>query len=366
MTPRDRMLAALKHKEPDRVPNGFEGFNREAFEIFRQRTGKTDFLEYFKADYRKPQPKGLKVLVRDTQTENPYRDPEKIYAKYHEKLPENARITEWGVGMVPGSNVAFDHIISPLKHVSSLKEIEGYPLADLEADYHWDGFEEDNNRLQQSGYATVGWMEKTIFEIAWAIRGFDEFMMDMLLNPSYAQCLCDRITELRCIQAKKFAEAGVDIIQLGDDVGMQDRMIMSVDTWQKWLKPGMKKIIDEIRSVNPEVIIFYHSDGAIEPVIPELIDIGIQVLNPIQPECMDPIKLKKEFGKELSFWGTIGTQTTMPFGTAKEVRETVKERIETLGQGGGLILAPTHTIEEDVPWKNLIAFFDALEEYGGY
>ena len=109
-----------------------------------------------------------------------------------------------------------------------------------------------------------------------------------------------------------------------------------------------------------------HSDGVIDPIIPELIEIGVDILNPVQPECMDPVQLKREYGNELAFWGTIGTQTTMPFGTPEEVKAVVKERIETVGQGGGLLLAPTHVIEPDVPWENVVAFFEAVEEYGRY
>ena len=111
---------------------------------------------------------------------------------------------------------------------------------------------------------------------------------------------------------------------------------------------------------------FYHSDGFIEPVISELIEIGIDVLNPIQPECMNPAKIKRLYGDELSFFGTIGVQTIMPFGTPKDVRRAVREMIEKVGQGGGFIIAPTHFVPVEVPWENVQAFFDAVEEFGQY
>lgn len=209
-------------------------------------------------------------------------------------------------------------------------------------------------------------MACTIFEVAWQIRGLDELLIDFLMREDWAACLLDRITELSIFRAKKFAEAGVDIIHLGDDVGMEDRMIMSPDTWRKWLKPRMAKIIETAREIKPDVIFFYHSDGYIEPIIPDFIEIGINVLNPVQPECMDPAKLKKEYGKKLAFWGTIGIQHTLPFGTPKQVQAEVKERIKTVGKGGGLYLSPTHVIAPEVPYENIFALVDAIKKYGKY
>jgi uroporphyrinogen decarboxylase len=366
MTPRERVLATIDHQIPDRVPNGFEGFNRQAFELFRERTGSSDFLEYSGADYRVPSADGCRTVVRDTAVYDPQWDPRKVYSRYHGDLPETGRVTEWGVGMIPGSDVAFDSIVSPLKSARTLAEFEEYPLPDLDAGYRWIGLKENNECLQSQGYATVGWMEKTIFEIAWAIRSFEDFLMDMAINPDWALCLIDRICRLRCVQAARFAEAGVDILQLGDDVGSQDRMTISASAWRRWFKPRLHEIIQAARAKNEDIKIFYHSDGHIEPIIDDLVEIGVDILNPVQPECMDPVNLKKRYAGKLCLWGTIGTQTTMPFGSAADVFRAVKERIETVGKGGGLILAPTHTIEEDVPWENLLAFFEALRQYGAY
>jgi uroporphyrinogen decarboxylase len=114
------------------------------------------------------------------------------------------------------------------------------------------------------------------------------------------------------------------------------------------------------------MLVEYHTDGYVEPFIPELAEIGIDVLNPVQPECMDPAEIKLKFGDRLAFSGTVGNQSTLPFGTPDEVRRVVKERIETVGRGGGLVLAPSHMLEPDVPWENIMAFFEAAEEFGHY
>jgi uroporphyrinogen decarboxylase len=141
---------------------------------------------------------------------------------------------------------------------------------------------------------------------------------------------------------------------------------MSLPMWRKWFKPRLAKVWAAAKRINPDLLISYHTDGYVEPFIPELIEIGLDVLNPVQPECMDPAEIKSKFGNHLAFFGTIGTQTTLPFGTPDDVRREVKTRIETVGHNGGLVLAPSHLVEPDVPWENLMAFFEAAEQYGNY
>jgi uroporphyrinogen decarboxylase len=128
----------------------------------------------------------------------------------------------------------------------------------------------------------------------------------------------------------------------------------------------MARIIAEARAIKPGLPVFYHSDGNPEAIIPDLIEIGVTILNPVQPECIDPAQIKKKYGEQLALWGCIGTQTTMPFGTPDDVRREVRQRIETAGYDGGLVLGPTHSLEPDVPWENIVALYEAIEEYGIY
>ena len=158
----------------------------------------------------------------------------------------------------------------------------------------------------------------------------------------------------------------MDIIHLGDDVGMQDRMLISPELWREWLKPRMARIIAQSRRIRPDILFFYHSDGFIEPIIPDLIEIGINALNPVQPECMDPEEIKKTYGDRLAFWGTVGIQHTLPFGSPDDVEAEVKHRIETVGKNGGLYLSPAHVIAPEVPHENLHAFVKAAKKYGRY
>jgi len=357
MNSRERFLVALSREVPDRVPIDLTycGFNREALRLFKERTGSDDPNEYF----------GVEKSVVWFNPNPTKIDPGERYASFYNDLPSSAAISEWGNASVPGSNSAFDLLLHPLKKATTLREIQSYPLPDITEDYRYEGLKEEIKDAKENGLAVV-WNNINIFEKAWGLRGNDELLVDFFVNQDMAACLLDRLTELWIFSAKKGAELKTDIIWTGDDIGMQDRMMMSPDTWRKWIKPRFEKIIKSAKDINPHIIICYHSDGFIEPVIPDLIEIGVDVLNPVQPECMDPAKIKKLYGDKLAFWGTIGIQTTLPFGTPEEVRRVVKERIETVGAGGGLVISPTHAIEPEVPLENITAFVKAAKEYGKY
>ena len=205
-------------------------------------------------------------------------------------------------------------------------------------------------------------MEMTIFEISWYLRGMDRFMEELLCGEEIATALLDRITTIRVGMAQRYAAAGADILMLGDDVATQIDMMISPQLWRETIKPRLAQVIAAAKAENPEILIFYHGDGNMARIIPELIEIGVEILNPVQPECMDPFEMKRLYGGQLSFWGCVGTQTTLPFGTPESIRANCRELIERVGAGGGLLLAPTHTIEPEVPWENIMAFVDAVRE----
>ncbi|MFH0760127.1 MAG: uroporphyrinogen decarboxylase family protein, partial [Bacteroidota bacterium] len=189
-----------------------------------------------------------------------------------------------------------------------------------------------------------------------------DLLMDMMLGDEKATILLDRITEYAIRRVKIYTEAGVDIPSLGDDVGMQSGPLMSVDLWEQWIKPRLRTVINAAREINPDVLVFYHSCGDATAFIGGLIDCGVDILNPIQPECMDFNQIHETYGKRLSFWGTLGTQQLLPFGTPEQVREVSLDRIRTVGSKGGLILGPTHLVEPEVPFENLVAMKNAARE----
>jgi uroporphyrinogen decarboxylase len=265
--------------------------------------------------------------------------------------------------MMHGSLEHFmEYRFHPLSQMTSSDQILSFEWPDVDADYRFDGMAENMNAIHERGYAVAGELYQTIFEIAWLMRGMENLLGDFMLNEDIANAICEKLAELRIRQAAKFAEAGVDIIRLGDDVAAQKGAFMSLDLYRKYLKERTRRVIDAARRIRPDVLIFMHSDGSVKDFIPEYIEIGVDILNPVQPECNDLGAIGREFGGKISFWGGIGTQSTMPYGSPREVRESVRRVHAQLGTHGGLLLAPSHILEPEVPWENIIAFVEESRE----
>ncbi len=355
MTNRENVLRALRRYNPERVPFEFV-LCPSHVEEFKKRTGSDDYQEYF----------GFPIRYVELNPTGQKTD----YTIYYDNLPDSCEPLhwnpEWGIMGVQGSVAHFQEMLHPMKKFKSANEIEKYPFPDFMQDYRWEGVDKQIQGMIDRDLIAVAFMQMTIFEICWYLRGMDTFMIDLVMNMEFAEALMDKVTEIRIDSARRYAKAGADILMLGDDVGSQLGMMINPDLWRDVFKPRMSSVIKAAKDVKTDILVFYHSDGNLMEVIPDLIEIGIDILNPVQPECMDPVEVKKLYGERLSLWGTLGTQTTMPFGTAKEVKETCKRLIEQVGVGGGLLLAPTHVIEPDVPWENVQAFIEAVDEYGKY
>lgn len=351
MTKRENIIRILKRQDGEHIP--FElSFTPKLQKEFEQRTGTDNVAEYYDFDFRRV---GL--------------NPSRIkldFSRYYEgkSLKKGYYLDNLGVAHEPGSVEHFTHRVSPLVGSdTTTKDIEEYPMSDREADYRYEGKDKHVSDIHKKGYAVCAWVGHT-FESAWQIRGMEDMLMNFYDNPKLAHTLLERIAEKNIVASRKFTEAKVDIVMLGDDVGTQTGMMMSPDIWREFLKPRLERQIKAAKDVNPDVLTWYHSDGNIEVIIPDLIEIGLDILNPVQPECMDPVMIKNKYGDELSFWGAIGTQSTMPFGTPQDVKDVVKNMIEKVGHDGGLVLAPTHVLEPEVPWENIDAFVEACKEYG--
>ena len=350
MTKRENLLNALRRQNPKYVPYSLVLCDAQQ-EIFQAKTGSTDYLEYFGACHR---------VIRLDATKHPH-----DYSQFHPNLPQGAWINDWGVGHAPGSVAHFSRMIHPMAHFTTPDEVWAFPTPDITADYRYVGVAESVKKYHSTGIATKFYAIQ-LFEPAWYWYGLDNFLCGMMQDDEMVHAMMEKMTALKEEQAKKVAATGVDIIVFGDDVGTQRGMMMSLELWDKWVKPYTKRIIRAAKAVNPDVLAYYHTDGAVEEIIPGLIDIGVDILNPVQPECMCPAKIKARYGDKLSFWGTVGTQTTMPFGTTADVRREVRARIDTVGCGGGFVIAPTHVIEPEVPWENIVAFVEEARGYGAY
>ena len=355
MTNRENVIRALKRDNPERVP--FDMTLCPAhIETLKKKTGTDDYHAYFRFPYRYVE---LEASVKKYD-----------YSHFYRNLPSQAKPLswnpEWGIFSVPGTVAHFEQMLHPMENFERIEEILAYPFPDFNEAYRWKGMDDKITALQKDDLIAIASMQMTIFEIAWYLRGMENFMMDLVINREFAEVLLDKIMNLRIGMAEKYARHGIDILMLGDDVSTQLAMMMDPGLWREVLKPRLAKVISAAKGIRKEILIFYHGDGNLQAIIPDLIEIGVDILNPVQPECMDPVLIKKQYGGRLSFWGTIGTQTTLPFGTPDDVEKIVKQNIETIGAGGGLLLAPTHVIEPDVPWENIEAFINAVKKYGSY
>jgi uroporphyrinogen decarboxylase len=201
-----------------------------------------------------------------------------------------------------------------------------------------------------------------IFENSWQVRDITGFLMDMAVNTEVSDAIFDRFTQHNLEAAVMLAKAGVDQLQTGDDVATQQAMMFGAKRWREVLKPRWRSIYAAAKAVNPDIKIWYHSDGNITEIIEDLIEIGVDILNPLQPECIDIFEMKKRYGSCLVFDGGIGTQSVMPFGTPQQVKDTVRRLKDEVGYDGALILSPTHVLEPEVPIENIVAFVEACKE----
>ena len=215
-------------------------------------------------------------------------------------------------------------------------------------------------RLYQDEYWIVGVTPTTIFECAWALRGLRQLLIDMASAPERANRVLDFPFHYHSAVTQRLVRMGVDMVWLGDDLGGQTSMLMSPKMWRAYLKPRMAELIASLRAINPLIKIAYHSDGVISPIIPELIEIGIDVLNPVQPLAMDPDRVKQDYGNVLCFWGSMDIQRTLPYGTPEDVKNEVLLRLRTIGRDGGLIIGPTHNLQLDTPLENFWAMINTV------
>jgi uroporphyrinogen decarboxylase len=279
-------------------------------------------------------------------------------------LPEGTEIDAHGAARVPSGYYHFWGYVSPLRNAEHLSELETYPIETIEG---WDvtGLADQVRERHTQGKvagASLGHM----YETAWQIRGYVPFLTDMIERPSWAECLLERLMERNMLMAVAAARAGADLIRCGDDVANQKAMMFAPDLWRKMMLSRWRKVWSAIKEIRPTCQIWYHSDGNILEIVPDLIEAGVDILNPLQPECLDVDLVHQRYGDRLTFDGCVGTQSTMPFGTADEVRQRIRELIDAYGRDGGLMLAPTHVLEPEVPLVNIDAFFAACREYGSF
>jgi uroporphyrinogen decarboxylase len=373
LTSRERVAIVLDHKEADRIPVDIgEGRQTSIYpepyfkaskllglgesEIVTSSRGVIDnfderFLESLGIDFRR-------VSLRDV--------PEDRVSE-----PEGIVRDQWGIGWKK-----FNHFWSPVKQPlkdATLDDLKRYPWPNPDDERRFKGLKEEAAyKCKNTRYAIVAKQPSHVYGILTQsiyLRGMENFFMDLVINKELALELLERVGDYHVrLYERYLEEVGefVHIVHTAADLGTQTGPYFSLGMYREMIKPTEKKFFKAIKN-KTEAKILYHSDGAISTLIDDLIEIGVDILNPVQPsEEMDPAVLKSSFGDRISFHGGIDQHRILPQGTEDEVREEVKKRIQQLAPGGGYILAAAQTIMPEVPGENVVQMFRSARKYGSY
>ncbi len=285
------------------------------------------------------------------------------HTPWHEDMlgQEGYSIDINGCGHLSHGFYHFTERFSPLRNVSGLEAVQEFPMFTNEG---WldDTMRETVIQAHAEGEHAVAWVGH-IYESSWQVRGYEPFLVDLLTDLDVVEYILEHYTQNKLRTAVAAARAGCDVLQCGDDVASQQALMFKKELWQKVMKPRWARVWQAAREIKPDIQIWYHSDGNIWDILDDLVDVGVTILNPVQPECMDPLAIRKRFGKRLAFDGCVGTQTTFPFGKPEDMRRVIHELGTSLdARQGGLMLSPTHVLEPEVPPENIVTFFEACDE----
>jgi uroporphyrinogen decarboxylase len=284
---------------------------------------------------------------------------------YQHPIDEDGSITnEFGMKMRQGP-VYMDVIVHPLADVQTAEEVAAFPFPNPLAEGRYDDAAHYIQKYKDE-YFIVGDMELTMFDMMQQLVGLEKLLVDMAQAAEYLEPLMDKCKDFALVVGKKLVNMGVDAIWAGDDFGAQNGMLISPRMWRRYFKERYRQVYAELKTVNQDVIICQHCDGAVAPILGEWIDVGLEVFNPVQPNVPghEPEDLKSKFGERMSFWGAIDQQKLLPFGTPAEIEADVKAKIAVLGRGGGYMVAPAHIIQADTPLENVEAFIAAVKRHG--
>jgi uroporphyrinogen decarboxylase len=376
MNHKERVLSALNHVEPDRVPIDLGGrqttFMIETYDRFKSHIGLNDLPTNIISHKWQTAYVDEQILNRFSIDCRHIRPSMKAEPEFSET--GNAKVTfvdEWGVKRIIDGGYA--SIIEYPLQTATLEDLETYDWPDPADILDYDSIRNKAIELHKEGdYAIVGNMGSpgNIFEQSWYLRGLTEFFLDLVDNKDFAHALMSKITEIRKQNAKYFLdEVGeyLDVFQLADDLAMQNGPYMSPELYREMIKPYQLELFRFVKELTPAKI-YYHSCGSVTRLLDDLIDVGVDILNPVQvsAEGMGTDQLKQRFGNRLSFWGAIDTTDILPKGTTDDVRSEVRRVIHDLAPGGGFVLASVHNLQPDIPPENILAMFEAAAQYGKY
>lgn len=356
MTSRERILTTFAHRQPDRCAT-YIWIDKTAMDRLVEFLGVSSPEEAEEAlgidkwkgvslRLRKPEDYRERIL---SLVPSQYRDNPEFY------ITDNGRV----VKVHEGSDYLEDAVWYPLQEARTVEDLDAYPFPEEDWIEVPEGLEDEIRRYKDEGYVVSGGIAQP-FKAAWLVRGMDNVLMDYLINPDLINEMYERIYSFSTAYCERLVEAGVDMIQIVGDLGMQDRLIMAPDVWRRYDKERMRKMISRLKSMNPDLKMYMHTDGNVLEIIEDLIEIGIDILNPIQPECMDPVEVKRKYGDRLVLHGCVSLQRTLPFGSPEEVKAEVRYLIENCNVNGGFVLGPSNVLFKEIPPENIVAMYEAV------
>lgn len=367
MNSKERVLMALNHQAPDRVPMDLGGRQTTlmipAYEKLKAYLGYLDIPTKIMSHIWQTVYVDEKILQHFSIDTRHIRPKNKAFAPSKPFKEEEIFLDSWGVGRKISGGYA-NLCKYPLQQAANLEDIEKYPWPDPDNEFDYTGLRNHTQTLYNQGeYALVGCMGSpgNTYEQAWYLRGLSEFMLDMVMNKDMAHAIMRKVVDHRKRNAELYLkEVGefLDVIQVADDLGAQNTSLMSPATYREMIKPYQAELIAHIKKFT-KAKVYHHSCGSIVNLLDDMIEIGIEILNPVQATAvgMETDQLKKRFGDRLTFWGAIDTFQVLPNGSVADVQKEVIKRITDLGTHGGYVLGSVHNMQIDVPPENVEAMF---------
>lgn len=372
---RERVLTALNHQEPDRIPIDFGSsfvstIIAPAYENLKRHLGFTHETVIMLKRQKTVIPHE-EVLQRFDIDTRPL-----LLGGYRggnaREVDSNTFLDAWGVTWKRAEQGHFINADGPFQHTEpNTRLLEEYPWPDPLNPGFFDGLKERAQQLRKTtDCAIVLNLPVGVVHQSQFLRGYSEWLIDLSLNPEFAENLMDRIVNIwikTCQRALKILGNSIDIILWGDDIALQQSTLMNPEQYRLMVKPRHRKMVAAVKEKSDAKIV-YHSCGSVAPLMEDFIEIGIDVINPVQVKAadMDPLQLKKAYGNRISFWGAIDTQGVLPFGSPQDVRTEVRRVIDSMADNGGYVLNSVHNIQAEVPPENIVAMFDEAKTYGVY
>jgi uroporphyrinogen decarboxylase len=378
MDSNERILKTLSHKEPDRVPVDLGTTNSTGIAVIAYKKWRNE-LNLKPVDLKvgnimqqlaAVDEDVLEIIRCDTRSVAPYS------ALYDIKTFDDGSTyyyDEWGIGWRKSKDsFYYDLFHNPLDYVKSLEDVKNHKWTAPEIDYRMRGINDRIEKINKGNKAVFlkGFVPGVMEFAAW-LRGYEQFFVDMYCDPDIAKAILHKSFEVKAeyweTVLKTFG-SHVNVVNESDDLGTQRAPLISVDMYREWIKPLHKELIDIIKK-HSNAKVFLHSCGSVKDFIPDMINTGFDILNPVQYNAhgMDLVELKREYGNDIVFWGGgIDTQKVLPFSTVSEVKDAVTRNVEILKKNGGFVFAQVHNIQADVPPENICAMYEAFEKCADY